>query len=416
MSLWRGAKPARRVQAKQLENQASGQLWAAFYKLLVGLLLIWGILKSLYWGMGALKVEQTNWEMADECGTIRYKSRTENDTSSLQARISPLGKHPEFDTTYLINTMPNFFQPLSSPSSPRPASTVNPTSTPALPKKALPRRARLSAPTRCPLPARTVPLASLPCDVLSRERTHYFGAVDHQPHGGTAHSRVRAAADSQWVQHRKGNELTVRPGSVVAPQTLYTGSETRPNGQEVQHAIFLNARMLVHNPATGEPAPTADKPWDLEVPYPSAAQVGTALTTYGPTVHREVGLQRRPGLFRLNINRQVEPSHSFPSPPTLELARVPVHHPVPRRPAPTKAGSYRFLTYPPGTAPAPGTSQLLDTGLIDEETGHEVLALPTGSGSARPASPRPGTPAPPRRMYETRPVRVAPKPKRVSSD
>ncbi|KAJ6490383.1 hypothetical protein C8R47DRAFT_1215243 [Mycena vitilis] len=412
MQLRCGAKPARRTAVGRLENQASGALWALFCRCLVGVLLIWGTLRSCCWGPGTLDVERTDWEMADECGAIRYKSRTENDTSSLQARLSPLGEHPESDTTYLINAMPNFFHPLSSPSSSHPASTTNPASTPALPKKALPRRARLSAPTRCPLPARPVPLASLPCDVLSRERTHYFGAVDHQPHGG--------------------NDLTVRPGSVVAPQTLYTGSETRPNGQEVQHAIFLNARMLVHNPATGDPgmrnghvvahlylAPTADKPWDLEVPYPSAAQVRTALTTYGPSVHKEVERVASPTLI-VDASPDFAPASqlpiSLPSPPSLELARAPVHHPVPRRPAPAKAESYRFLTYPPGTAPAPGTSQLLDTGLIDEDTGHEVLALPTGSSSTRLASPRPGTPAPPRRMYESRPVRVAPNPKRVNSD
>ncbi|KAJ6466746.1 hypothetical protein C8R47DRAFT_1223938 [Mycena vitilis] len=242
---------------------------------------------------------------------------------------------------------------------------------------------------------------------------------------------------TEWVQHRKGNELTVRPGSVVAPQTLYTGNETRPNGQEVQHAIFLNARMLVHNPATGEPgmrnghvvahlylAPTADKPWDLEVPYPSAAQVQTALTTYGPSVHKEVERIDSPASESLPASPSPTPvpaSESqlpifFPSPPSLELKRFPVHQPTPRRPSTAKTESYRFLTYPPGMAPKPVNSPLIDPGLIDGDTGHEVLLLPASSNPTHLAASRPGTPGLPRRMFETRPERLAPNPKRVNSD
>ncbi|KAJ6452563.1 hypothetical protein C8R47DRAFT_1229380 [Mycena vitilis] len=302
MLLWRGAKPARRVQAKQLENQASGQLWAAFCKLL--------------------------------------------------------------------------------PTLPPPPST-QPAPPPYL--RRLFHAALASPPLRVAL-FRPEPSHSL----LSRAT---FLAGNER-----ITSALLTTSLTEWVQHRKGNELTVRPGSVVAPQTLYTGSETRPNGQEVQHAIFLNARMLVHNPATGEPgmrnghvvahlylAPTADKPWDLEVPYPSAAQVRTALTTYGPTVHREVERVASPTLT-VDASPDLAPVPqlpiSFPSPPYSRTC------PRPR---------------PPPRTPSPRTNKggvLLDTGLIDEETGHEVLALPTGSGSARPASPRPGTPAPPRRISD----------------
>jgi hypothetical protein len=97
------------------------------------------------------------------------------------------------------------------------------------------------------------PLTPLPANVLDRTRKGLFGPEDPHPQEGTVIRRVQAATDNVWVKHRQGNEPVVRPGSVVLPQMLYTGQERRGNGQEVYHAIMLNARLLVHNPETGEP-------------------------------------------------------------------------------------------------------------------------------------------------------------------
>ncbi|KAJ6454284.1 hypothetical protein C8R47DRAFT_1083132 [Mycena vitilis] len=77
---------------------------------------------------------------------------------------------------------------------------------------------------------------------------------------------------------------------------------------------------------------------------------------------------------------------------------------------------YRFATYSPGTAPPLNDDSILDPGLIDVDTGHEVRALPTRAHPDLPAAPRPGTPGPDRRLYEARPPRLAPNPKRVNSD
>ncbi|KAJ7669206.1 hypothetical protein DFH06DRAFT_1321233 [Mycena polygramma] len=195
---------------------------------------------------------------------------------------------------------------------------------------------------RFPLP----PLGPRDCDVLSRARRHHFGPVDTQPHGGSAYTRIAAAANSQWALHRQGQELPVRPGSVVSPQTIYTGIETRPNGQEVYHAVFLNARMLVHNPITGQPgmrnghaitqlyaAPTGDQPWPFEVPYSPARQLREDLSGYSASVHAELGRQRRYGSFQIGVDRQIErrsniPEYAPPAPPFNSLILPNRHDPA----------------------------------------------------------------------------------------
>ncbi|KAJ7919803.1 hypothetical protein B0H13DRAFT_2320091 [Mycena leptocephala] len=112
------------------------------------------------------------------------------------------------------------------------------------------------------------PLAPLPAEVLDRTRKGTFGPEDPHPREGTI-----------------GKDLTVRPGSIVSPQTLYTGKERRGN---------------VHNPETGEPgavnghagvqfyaAPANERVWNMEVPYVTDAQISNELTQYGKGVHRE---------------------------------------------------------------------------------------------------------------------------------
>ncbi|KAJ7845566.1 hypothetical protein B0H13DRAFT_2363575 [Mycena leptocephala] len=72
------------------------------------------------------------------------------------------------------------------------------------------------------------PLTPLPAEVLDRTRKGTFGPEDPHPREGTVIRRVQAATDAEWVKHRQGKDLTVRPGSVVSPQAHYTGKETPP--------------------------------------------------------------------------------------------------------------------------------------------------------------------------------------------
>ncbi|KAJ7664354.1 hypothetical protein DFH06DRAFT_1323914 [Mycena polygramma] len=221
-----------------------------------------------------------------------------------------------------------------------------------------------------------LPLAPRPCDVLSRARRHYFGHVDVQPHGGTAHDRVRAATNSQWRQHRCGQEPEVRPGSVVSPQTMYTGVETRPNGQEVHHAVLLNARMLVHNPAT---APPDDQPWELEIPA---------------NVHAEVGRQRRPGQYQLScrlpplfppssgLNEPALFTHS-PLPPLRELLKNGVLR-DPRIPAISNSPWHA----PDQETPNSNATQEPRTDLSDKQSATQPL-VGTNRSIKRPDTPYP---------------------------
>ncbi|KAJ7678043.1 hypothetical protein DFH06DRAFT_1316829 [Mycena polygramma] len=119
----------------------------------------------------------------------------------------------------------------------------------------------------------------------------------------------------------------------LAPSGLGTGSaatlEFVPppgravagNGQEIYHAILLNARMLIHDPVTGQPGtksghviahmyatPPGNHPWPMEIPFPSQASIDAALPNYHPSVREEIGRMRRPGQFLMHLDRQVTPS------------------------------------------------------------------------------------------------------------
>ncbi|KAJ7678167.1 hypothetical protein DFH06DRAFT_1316947 [Mycena polygramma] len=280
------------------------------------------------------------------------------------------------------------------------------------------------------------PLAPIVCDVLDRGRTNTFGPEDNLPRSGSAEARVRVASNLQWTRHRTGQPPLVRPGSVVAPQTLYTGREVRPNGQELHHAVFLNARMLIHDPVTGRPGmrnghavatlvavPSDNRTWEFETAYPSGPDVRQILTNYGPATQAEVGRQRRAGRYRLNIDRQVEriANHpagimSTPLTPTLPPVPLPSIQQTLQSPPPNlltppqsrvlqmKKKSF-FFTHPPGVAPLIDTSAMTHTGYA-ADTGHRVLQFPsslrTRDNDGR--LKRPDTPGPTFRLLTDPPV------------
>ncbi|KAJ7789053.1 hypothetical protein B0H13DRAFT_1936499 [Mycena leptocephala] len=254
------------------------------------------------------------------------------------------------------------------------------------------------------------PLSPIPCGVLDRSWKGFFGAEDPHPREGSNLSRVQAATN----------------GSVVSPQTLYTGSERRPNGQEVFHAILLNARLLVHDPATGEPgarnghasvqlyaAPNTDKVWDLEVPYVSDQQIQEELTKYGPGVHREVQHDTSYSEDELSVSdgwRSSPPplitpdkSSSSPigkaslmsrvTPPILTKTNVFVSS--------TKAGEFSYVTHPADVPPLFDTSQMLALGTTAE--GDRVLRVPAREPGGDPVR-RPDTPHLPWRLLENPPA------------
>ncbi|KAJ6450141.1 hypothetical protein C8R47DRAFT_1230379 [Mycena vitilis] len=308
--------------------------------------------------------------------------------------------------------MPNYYRPyrpgsgrhITSPSPPTPPTTSS-------------NQPRAEAEERRAFPS---PLLSMPSAVLDRRREHYFGTVDTHPSGGTIHQRIRAATDIQWGLHRRGLPLTVRPGSLVSPQTSYTGVETRPSGQEVHHAVLLNARLLVHNPITGRPgmrnghaivhffaAPVTDRAWDLETPFAAAGEVERALPGYCAAVHREI--ERVPTPFpgsrpatRPSTSRPAALVHRAAVHPTPGIPRpIPVYAPG-RRSQDSKEEPFRYLTYPGNTPPRIRARNAQQTGLVDASTGLNVLAIPTRAHPSLPADPRPDTPRPPRRLFDKR--------------
>ncbi|KAJ6517370.1 hypothetical protein C8R47DRAFT_1063059 [Mycena vitilis] len=449
-------KASRKRSVKIPRKMEWSSLWQKSWKWSVGLAAVGiclGILSGAFW---MEKKPHPNWEVqAVRTPKTNKKNTAEHSPNQFTLETLPArnSAHNLLSHPLLFPSMPNYYRPYR-PGADRHITSPSPPTTPS----ANSSQPRAEAEERREFPS---PLLSMPSAVLNRHRDHYYGTVDTHPSGGTIHQRIRAATDIPWGQHRRGLPLTVRPGSVVSPQTSYTGVETRPSGQEVHHAVLLNARLLIHNPITGRPgmrnghaivhffaAPVTDRAWDLETPFVGADKVTEALPGYCASVHREVGLQRRPGEFVLTANRQIEraptpfpgarrvqpagpraapsaprPASSAPRPappvkktsghPISGIPRpIPVYTPA-RRPPVKKEEPFRYFTYPKGDPPRLRARNAQETGLVDADTGMEVLALPTRAHPTLPADPRPDTPRPPRRLYEQRPRLAI---KRVASD
>ncbi|KAJ6447556.1 hypothetical protein C8R47DRAFT_1085246 [Mycena vitilis] len=225
---------------------------------------------------------------------------------------------------------------------------------PAYPK--LPHSSDPSIPI--PLPT----LAPLPCDVLDRRRTGTFGPIDPRPRGSTPSERLSDATHGQWLLHRHGQDLPIRPVNLVAPQSLYSGCEYLENKQEVHKLTVINARLLVHNPQSGLPtirtghaeveffaAPSDGTPWPFETPYAPDRKTAHVLQKYGPKLRHEVSLHRRKGEFRLTLSRQIIKDNRTPTDATSSWRSQPaIHAPEPRRPA---IASSAIHLLPPTPAP-----------------------------------------------------------------
>ncbi|KAJ6515207.1 hypothetical protein C8R47DRAFT_1206544 [Mycena vitilis] len=339
-----------------------------------------------------------------------------------------------------------------------------------------------------PPPFRPTPSAPLPCDVLDRGRRSSLGPVEPLPRPGNSVDRIRAASNLQWARYRLRQPPQVRPGSLVAPQTVYTGRAMQNDGQEIYRAVFLNARLIIHDPVTGRPgminghadatfvaAPSDERTWAFEVPYPSMRDVQTTLTGYGSATQAEIGRQRRTGRYQINANRQIEHAPGFatnasraagsalaaprlapvplpsfrpfrqplpsiqsilqssldsPSQPLLAAspsteAPRPTTDPRAQTSAPRQADGNRspsdaprpfFLTYPVNTPPRFDTRDLPRLG-HEAATGHRVLLAPRISTVADPEGQpkRIDTPAPPLRLHAEFPV-LKEEPSGASSD
>ncbi|KAJ6473986.1 hypothetical protein C8R47DRAFT_1294284 [Mycena vitilis] len=281
-----------------------------------------GLYPALVWGI-FLVFSWISWSKTTPCPTrnemTRYEERGDKRTERTNGDLPPILSFasPPHSVTPRLNRImpPNSTPPPYSFSTPTfPSNRYDPLSR-------RPPRHNDNSPNPSPNRPRHLPFAPIPCGALSREREHVFGREDRLPRFGNVLSRIQAATNAEWRNHRTGNALTIRPGSIVAPQTFYTGHETRANGQELYHAIFLNARMLIHNPATGLPAwrnghcsatlvaaPSGNQPWSFETAYPTDPELHQSLPMYGPNVHAEVGRQCREGQHQMCIDRRIEPA------------------------------------------------------------------------------------------------------------
>ncbi|KAJ6506430.1 hypothetical protein C8R47DRAFT_1066550 [Mycena vitilis] len=155
-----------------------------------------------------------------------------------------------------------------------------------------------------------------PCRVLGRRRAGELGPVEYFPREPSAEKRMMAVAQGQTARYFQGLALTARPGMLSSPQTVYTGEEHRPGGQEIHHAVLLNVKMLIHDSRTGLPAertghaevrlfatPDDSSRWNLEVPFPSDEDLAAALVRYEPLQRSEVSAHQQEGKYVLTMDR-----------------------------------------------------------------------------------------------------------------
>ncbi|KAJ6452372.1 hypothetical protein C8R47DRAFT_1204327 [Mycena vitilis] len=229
-------------------------------------------------------------------------------------------------TNELISTMTNL-PPSSKPAEHAPGKRCTSSSRGRFthhPPRLNPNPRPLPSTLRAPPDPRLLPSAAptvrihvpTPCRALGRRRAGELGPADYFPREPNAERRMTAVAQGQTARYYQGLALTARPGTLSSPQTVYTGEEHRPGGQEIHHAILLNARMLIHNPQTGIPAertghaevrlfatPDDDSRWNLEVPFPADEDVAAALVKYEPLRRSEVSAHQREGRYVLTMDR-----------------------------------------------------------------------------------------------------------------
>jgi hypothetical protein len=371
----------------------------------------WATILGLVWWR--LKLEKTHLMLVNESGWP-YKNidsiREENQRFFSSPSLTP--------TEICLKDSPNEMPSRSAPASPAP---------PRYTPRAFARNSgRGMAGLGTPLVS---PLIPLPAGILDRTRKGSFGPEDSHPREGNVFNRVRTLSDQLWVKHRRGEELAVRPGSVVSPQTIYTGRERRANGQETYHAVLMNTRLLIHNPVTGEPgainghasvqlhaAPSNKCDWNLEVPYVSDLQIQNELTKYGTGVHKEVSRQRRRGQYKLTVARrvvQVESSDDEsvasegwrPSLPFAATFPASLSGPETSRMVPPASG---YVTHPTGLLPPFDTSNMREVGRT--LSGDHVLRFPEPAAdgiSVDSVAARPGTPRLPwQLLYEPPALRL----------
>ncbi|KAJ6450730.1 hypothetical protein C8R47DRAFT_1230114 [Mycena vitilis] len=223
------------------------------------------------------------------------------------------------------------------------------------------------------------------------------------PRSGNSVDRIQAASNLQWARYRLRQSPQVRPGSLVAPQTVYTGRTMQHNG--------CPGMLNGHAEAMFAAAPVDDRTCALEA------------------TQAEIGRQRRAGQFKMTINRQIEhaPAPAINTPRTTGRPfPVPCLAPIPFLSVPTEAprptadphaetGAPRqafgsctqseaprpfYLTHPVNVPPRFNTRGLPRLG-PEAVTGHRVLLAPclstatTSEGQPK----RIDTPAPPLRLH-----------------
>ncbi|KAJ6511446.1 hypothetical protein C8R47DRAFT_1065009 [Mycena vitilis] len=349
-----------------------------------------------------------------------WRAQQTNETPTTKQRTFEIIQHPPMPI-YSSPAVPRNFGKRMAPSDEvtvtyHPPSPLIPTSDPSLP---------------IPLPS----LEPLPCDVLDRRRTGSFGPVDPRLRGSTPSERLADATHGQWLLHRHGQDLPIRPVNLVAPQSIYSGCEYLEHKQEVHKLTVLNARLLVHNPQTGLPtirtghaeveffaAPSDGAPWPYETPYAPDGKMGRALQKYGPKLRHEVSLHRRKGNFALTLSRHIiknpkranlNPADAADNWRTQRTIRAPeprrpavassAIHPQPPTPAPpvinasNASRGYRFLLNPADQPPAKVEDLLPKLGRATN--GDRVYVVDPRDEDA----PRIDTPGLPSRLVETLP-------------
>ncbi|KAK7023221.1 hypothetical protein R3P38DRAFT_3195224 [Favolaschia claudopus] len=264
-----------------------------------------------------------------------------------------------------------------------------------------------------------------------------FGAVDRRASAPARHT-VQAIATAQDAAFREGRPIHVRPGRVESDQVQYLGQDAHRDGQEVHRVAFMNARMSVHDPSTGEYGvrsghmvghlyvdPQERRKWRMHLPYPSQQRVRRYLDeskAEAEVINAQKLAMKRQRLTEIKQKRRISenaapkepippPNPSPPSPPvTRATANKSAQNNRDRRGKFKKIAKDEafYITHPANHPPPCDTSNMSRIG-VTKASGDVVYRVNTDEATRLTGKlTRPGTPRPPFTLLTEQPGDLIP--------
>ncbi|KAK7058092.1 hypothetical protein R3P38DRAFT_2760211 [Favolaschia claudopus] len=254
-----------------------------------------------------------------------------------------------------------------------------------------------------------------------------FGVVDQRTTASALHA-VQAIARGQEAAFREGRQIHVRPGRMESDQVFYLGEDAHRDGQEVQRVAFMNTRVEVLDPATGEYGtksghlfghlyvdPHERKKWKIHMPFPSQQRLHRYLTEAKAEAQVTVSQKLVQKKRRLTESHQKRDAGGSTYTPPLTRSKTPAlknrvaskmkilsKNKISKR----TTDDAHYITHPVGLPSPCDTSNMTQIGLTKDKR-NVVYRVDTDEVTRLQGKlNRPGTPHPPFALFTERPETV----------